>query len=169
LRSKKGMIKVEISESDRSLLKELRYTSHHPRVMCKMDALYMKSLDIDNKLICKILDICPNSLLEYIRQYKRGGIEELSKIKFNKPCSELKVYSGSIEEYFTLHPPASIAEASAKIEKLTGIKRGETQVRKFLKSLKFRYIKTGSVPAKALTEEKKTNRENFWIKNLTLE
>jgi len=150
-------------------MKELRYTSPHPRTMCKMHALYMKSLGVDNKLICEILDICPNTLLEYFKQYKSGGVEELCRVKFNKPCSELKGYSGSIEKYFTEHPPASIAEASAKIEKLTGIKRGETQVRKFLKSLKFRYMKTGSVPAKALTDEKKTSRENFWKKNLTPE
>ena len=163
------MIKVEISESDRTLLKELRYSSPHPRVMSKMEAVYLKSLGIDNKLICKILDVCPNTLLGYFRQYNSGGVEKLKMVNFNKPLSELNGYSGSIEEYFTANPPASIAEASAKIEMLTGIKRGETQVRKFLKSLKFRYMKTGSVPAKALTEEKKTSRENFWKKSLTPE
>ena len=163
------MIKVEIPESDKPLLKELRYSSPHPRVMCKMEALYLKSLAIENNVICKILDICPNTLLEYYKQYKKGGIEELKKVNFNKPSSDLKGYSSSIEAYFTAHPPASIAEASAKIEMLTGIKRGETQVRKFLKSMKFRYMKTGSIPAKALTEEKKTNRENLWKKNLTPE
>jgi len=160
------MIKVEIAEPDRKILKELRYVHPHPRVMRKMEALYLKSLGIDNNLICKILDICPNTLLEYFKQYLEGGIENLKKVNFNRPSSELEGYSGSIEAYFTAHPPSSIAEASAKIETLTGIKRGETQVRKFLKNLKFRYMKTGSVPAKALTEEKKTNREIFWKKSL---
>ena len=94
-----------------------------------------------------------------------GGIDRLKEVNFYRPNSELKDCSGTIEKYFTENPPSSISQASAKIEELTGIKRGETQIRKFLKSLKFRYIKTGSVPAKVLTEEKKTNRENFWKKN----
>ena len=76
------------------------------------------------------------------------------------------MYSVTIEKYFTDNPPSSISEASAKIEELTGVKRGETQTRKYLKSLNFRYMKTGSVPAKVLTDEKKTNREIFWKKNL---
>jgi len=96
-----------------------------------------------------------------------GGIDRLKEVNFYRPNSALKDCSGTIEKYFTENPPSSISQASAKIEELTGIKRGETQIRKFLKSLNFRYIKTGSVPAKVLTEEKKTNRENFWKKNST--
>jgi transposase len=100
--------------------------------------------------------------LKYFRQYSDGGIERLKKIDFYRPSSDLKEFSGTIKEYFTKNPPRSIGEAAAKIKELTGIERHETQVRKFLKSLNFRFIKVGSVPAKALTEEKKTNRENFW-------
>jgi transposase len=74
----------------------------------------------------------------------------------------MQAYAVKIEQYFEENPPASIGEAVAKIEELTGIKRGETQVRKFLKDLKFRFRRVGTVPAKALTEEKKTNSGNFW-------
>ena len=70
--------------------------------MCKMEALYLKSLDIENNVICKILDICPNTLLEYYKQYKKGGIEELKKVNFNKPGSDLKGYSSSIEAYINV-------------------------------------------------------------------
>jgi transposase len=82
----------------------------------------------------------------------------------NKPKSELSDYSETLESYFTENPPSSIPEAAAKIEEITGIKRGETQVRKFIKSLGFRYIKSCSVPAKSLTEEKKKNKETIWKK-----
>ena len=101
---------------------------------------------------------------QYFKQYKSGGIARLKEINFNRPNSKLKEHSGMIENYFNENPPVSISQAIAKIEELTGIKRGETQVRKFLKSLNFRYIKTCSIPAKALTEEKKQNREIFWVK-----
>jgi hypothetical protein len=91
-----------------------------------------------------------------------GGLERLNEINFNQPESDLTAYSTVIEKYFGENPPRSISEAVAKIESLTGIKRGETQVRKFLKDRGFRFRRVGTVPAKALTEEKKTNRETFW-------
>jgi hypothetical protein len=56
---------------------------------------------------------------------------------------------------FEENPPASIGEAVAKIEELAGIKRSKTQARKFLKDSKFRFQRVGTVPAKALSEEKK--------------
>ena len=161
------MLKIDILETDIPLLKYERYNHLHPRVMLKMDVLYLKSFGLSNDLICKITGVCGNTLREYLKQYQNGGIERLKEVNFNKPSSELSEYSVTIEEYFTENPPSSITEAMSKIEEITGIKRGETQVRKFLKSLNFRYIKTCSVPAKALTEEKKTNNVSFWKKTLS--
>lgn len=161
------MIKINVSEEEKQLLRQERYNHPHPRVMLKMDVVYLKSLGLKNDLVSEITGVCGNTIRDYLKQYMEGGIDRLKEVKFYKPNSELKEYSGTIEQYFTENPPSSISQASAKIEELTGIKRGETQTRKFLKSLKFRYIKTGSVPAKVLTEEKKTNKENFWKKNLT--
>ena len=156
------MLKINFTDSDRQLLQKERYNQPHPRVMLKMDVVYLKSLGIKNDLVSTITGVCDNTIRDYLKQFAEGGIERLKEVNFYKPCSELKEYSGSIESYFTENPPASISEASAIIEKLTGIKRGETQTRKFMKSLKFRFIKTVSVPAKALTEEKTTNNGNFW-------
>jgi transposase len=158
------MLKIIIPQEDMSLLKYWRYNHPHPRVMLKMEVLYLKGLEYSNEDIWKITGVCGNTMREYWKQYVEGGIERLKEVNFYRPCSDLNEYSGTIEQYFTEHPPSSISEAIARIEELTGIKRGETQVRKFLKSLKFKYIKSCSVPAKALTEEKKTNRENFWKK-----
>jgi transposase len=133
-----------------------------------MDALHLKSKGLSHKQICEILGICNNALLGYFRMYNKGGVEELRKINFHRPQSQLSVYKGSLESYFTENPPCSISEAAAKIRELTGIERKETQVRKFLKSLGFRCLQVGVVPAKALTEEKKANRRNFWSKNYSL-
>jgi transposase len=163
------MLNVQIKSSDIPLLCLQRYDHPHPRVQKKMEALYLKGIELSNRQICKILNITNNTLLKYFRQYMEGGIEGLKEVKFYRPQSDLREFSGTIEQYFLEHPPHSIREASAKIKELTGIDRKETQVRKFLKSLKFRFIKVGSVPAKALTEEKKTSREIFWKKTSNLE
>lgn len=59
----------------------------------------------------------------------------------------------TIEAYFREHPPATIKEAMSKIEELTGIKRHETQVRKFLNSIGLSRRKIGMIPAKADNEK----------------
>ena len=156
------MLKIEIKESDRLLLRDSRYNEPHPRVMRKMDALHLKSFGLGNDLICSIIGVCDNTLRGYYKQYSDGGIDQLKEVNFYRPCSDLNEFSGTIEDYFLENPPSSILEAAAIIEKLTGIKRGETQVRKFMKSMGFRFIKSCPVPSKAFDESKKKSSVNFW-------
>ena len=163
------MLKINIPESDIPLLRHQKYNHPHPRVMLKMEVVLLKALGYSNDDICKIADVCGNTMREYLKEYEAGGIARLKEVNFYKPCSELKAHAGSIENYFREHPPSSIPQAVSVIQELTGIKRGETQVRKFLKSLGFRHIKACSVPSKALTEEKKTNSGNFWKKTSNLD
>jgi hypothetical protein len=115
-------------------------------------------------LICNILIINGNTLRSYFKEFNSGGIAQLKEVKFYRPQSDLQEFSGTIEDYFQANPPKSIGEAAAKIKELTGIERKETQIRKFLKNMGFRHLKVGTVPAKALTEEKKTSNTNFWKK-----
>lgn len=159
------MIRVNINPGDSQIKAKGRYTQAHPRVMQKYDALHMKDCGLSNKVICSILGICNNTLHSFFKQYMEGGLKRLNEINFNQPERDLASYTTSIEKYFEENPPRSISEAAAKIESLTGIKRGETQVRKFLKDKGFRFGRVGTVPAKALTEEKKTNRETFWSRS----
>ena len=49
-----------------------------------------------------------------------------------KACA-LDEHQPSLEAYFLEHPPRSAREAQAAIEQLTGIRRGLSQVRAFLK------------------------------------
>jgi hypothetical protein len=163
------MLQVMIIESDKAVFARERYEHIHPRVCQRMDALHLKSKGFSNHQICDILGICNNALLGYFRMYIAGGVEELRKIKFNRPQSQLVAYKDSLEKYFTENPPSSIGEAASKIKDLTGIERKETQVRKFLKSIGFRCLQVGVVPAKAMTEEKKTNKRNIWTKNFSLD
>ena len=155
------MLKIEIPESNKQLLREARYSQPHPRVLLKLDALFFKSFKIENSDMYDMLDICDNTLREYFKQYVKDGVKGLQDVNFYRPSCELKDYADIIEKHFTEHPPGSISKAVAIIESLTGIKRGETQTRKFLKSLNCRYAKTESVPTKALTEGGKNEQRVF--------
>ena len=143
------MIKTDIIGEDRKNCEYERKHHIHPRVRQKMDVLLLKISGLSHKKIAEIAGVSKNTVTAYLRQYKEGGLEKLREINFNKPVSEMTRHISTLEAYFREHPPASVREAAGKIENLTGLKRSETQVRKFLISSGLRRSKVGMVPAKA--------------------
>ncbi|MDR3269218.1 MAG: helix-turn-helix domain-containing protein, partial [Tannerella sp.] len=87
---KKYMLKMKISETELQKLRKERYNQPHPRVMLKLDVVYLNCLGFSNADVCKITGVCDNTVREYVRQYSAGGIESLKEIKFYQPCSEMK-------------------------------------------------------------------------------
>ena len=108
---------------------------------------------MSHEKIAEIAGISKNTVTTYLRQYKEGGLDILRKINFNKPVSGLTQHISTSEAYFTEHPPTSTKEAMGRIEELTGLKRSETQIRKFLRSMGLKCRKVGMVPAKADIEK----------------
>jgi len=150
------MIKINFTEKEKEKLQYERYHHPHPHVQVKMEVLFLKALgNISHELICKIAGVSPNTMRSYFNEYENGGIEKLKQVNFYRPKSELAEYTKTIEAYLWKHPPATISEAVYNIEQLTGVKRGLTQTRIFIKSLGVKLRKVGTMPAKALDDKKK--------------
>lgn len=153
------MIHLDISEQDKLQIEYERYNHPHPRVQQKMWVMHLKGLEkIPHELIAEITGVSPNTMRAYFNEYKTGGIGRLKQINFYHPQSNLVEYKTSIEQYFRDHPPATISEASSKIEELIGIRRGLTQTAKFLKSIGMKLRRVGSIPANANNEVKKKSK-----------
>jgi transposase len=148
------MIKVIFSDEDILILQRERFYHSHPRVRKKMEALYLKSQKVPHQEICRLVGITKPTLISYLRDFREGGIEKLKAINFYRPKSALDEYETLIANYFEQHPPATLAEARHKIEHLTGIQRSPSQVGKFLKRLGMKSRKVGSIPGKALDEDR---------------
>jgi hypothetical protein len=58
-------------------------------------------------------------------------------------------HRSGLEAHFGDHPPATVKEAAAVIEKRTGLRRSLSQVRQFMQGWGLRRRKVGSVPTKA--------------------
>jgi transposase len=144
------MIKIEFSTEEIEQLHYERRYHVHPRVRQRMEALYLKSLGYQHQEIGSIMQIDQKTLRRYLRMYQEGGIEAMKVLNFHQPVSALQDHREEIEEEFRTRPPKSIKEAIDRIEKLTGIRRSPTQVRKFLtENLGMKRLKVGHVPAKA--------------------
>jgi transposase len=98
-----------------------------------MEALWLKSHNLSHGLIARLVGVTENTIREYFQLFIAGGTEKLKEVDFCRPESDLVEHTTSREAYFRDHPSATIKEAQREIETLTGIKRSETQVTKFLK------------------------------------
>lgn len=154
------MNKIEFSEQALQTIEYERFHHPVPRVQRRMEVLWLKSQGLPHKKIAKLSGACDNAVTKYLRLYRQGGLDEVRKVNFYRPQSELEKYSDSIEQHFRENPVASIAQAVDEIEKLTGIRRSNTQVKVFLKKLGLRYRKVGSVPSGADPDAQEEFKKN---------
>ena len=157
------MIRINFTSEQIDALHHERFHHPHPRVQEKMEAVYLKSRGVPHKNICRLSRITENTLRAYLRQFHDGGIERLKRLDFAVPTSELAEHRDTLEEFFRKNPPRSVAQAAEEIHRLTGIRRGLTQVRKFLTGMGLKFRKLGLIPAKADEQQQATYlKEKLW-------
>ena len=75
------------------------------------------------------------------------------RIDFAVPTSELADHRETLQDHFRKNPLCSTAQAADDIERITGVRRGPTQVRKFLAGMGMMFGKLGMIPAKVDPDE----------------
>jgi transposase len=156
------MDKIEFTTAEREALQYWRFHHPHPRVQRKMAALYLQSQGLAPATSWRLCAISKTTFYRYLHEYREGGIAKLTQVPFHRRQSQLADYRTSIEADLRQRPPASVAEAAARIAVLTGLQRGPTQVRQFLKALGMKPRTVGQIPAKADV----TAQEDFKTKQL---
>ncbi len=147
---------INLSTSETDMLNYERYHYPDPVIQKRLHAVYLKAtLTKSNKEIGHIVDASRNSISNWLDIYESDGFEGLCKLGYGTNTSELQQHTVSILDFFKTAPPINSAEAVCRIEELTGIKRGVTQVIKFMKRQGFRYRKMGHIPVKADQEKQK--------------
>jgi transposase len=114
-------------------IRQERFHHPHPRVQRKMEVLWLKYQGLTHAQIATLADVSPRSVQRYLDEFEHGGLEQVRRIPWQGKQGELDAHQGSLEDYFLSNPPRSAREAQQAIERLTGIRRGLTQVRSFLK------------------------------------
>jgi transposase len=82
----------------------------------------------------------------YVAAFRDGGLAGLRRWGVQGPVSDLAAYRDAIRESFERQPVSTIAEACVRIEQLTGLQRGPTQVRRFLKALGLKWQRIRAIP-----------------------
>ena len=155
---------ITFSSDDRRALAYDRYHHPDPRVQRKMEVLWLKSHGLSHDDIATYADVSLRTVQRYLDEFLEGGLSQLRRCRWHQPQSALVEHEDSLEESFLKHPPRSVKQAQAIIEQQTGIRRGLSQVRHFLKDrLGLRWRKTGAIPVppKKTVEEHARDQATF--------
>jgi transposase len=158
------MVSIEFTEEERRTLDRERFVYPDPEVQRRMEVLWLVSQGLSREEVARLAGVSTKTVCRYVKRYKRGGIEALKKSEYRGRESELNKHAGTLKEYFEKNPPSTVKQAQAAIEKLTGIRRGYSQVRAFLKRLGLRRRKVGTIPGH-VDDAKKKNSVSSSTKN----
>ncbi len=127
------MARLTFTEAEQQALHKERFEHPHPRVQQRLEALWLISQGIGYSEAARLAGVSEATVDRYVARYRQGGLEALRKLKWGTGTSELVDHRDSLEESFRQNPPHTVAEACQRIQDETGLKRGPTQVRAFLK------------------------------------
>jgi transposase len=109
------MDKSEFTTTDREALHSWRLPHPHPRVQRKMEALYLKRQGLAPEDICRLCCLSKTPFSRSLHTYHAGGIDPLKAVPCSRRQRQLAESRTSIEADCRHRPPASVAEAAARI------------------------------------------------------
>jgi transposase len=158
-----AMSRIAFTEDDLSAIAFERYHHPEPFVQRKLEVLWLKSQGLAHHDIARLAGVCRASVQRYLREYLDGGLDAIRRYPWKGQRSALDGHRASLEEHFRHHPPRSVREARGVIEQRTGLRRGETQVRRFLRRLGLQPRRVAAVPLppKATAEDHARAQRQF--------
>lgn len=128
-----AMRTLSFTDDALATIREQRFQHPHPRIQQKLEALWLKSKTLPHARISRLTGLGRRTLQRYFQEYHHGGLAATLEVRFAKPLSDLHDHVDLLRQHFASRPPRSSREAQRDIERLTGIRRGLTRVRLFLK------------------------------------
>lgn len=144
------MIRLQFDQDDREAIAEaLDDPSIEERSRRKLMVLRMHELSVPHAAIAGSLNISDDTVTNYLKLYKEGGLGALLENNYYQPSSRVEPYLDAIRTSLGQEPVAITSEAVARIEKISGVKLSEDQARRIMKRLGMQYRKAAAVPGKA--------------------
>jgi transposase len=160
-------LRVRLTEEQQAIVNEERTSHPHPRVREKMLILWMLHCGVTRQKAAEVAGVGRATVQRYVAAYRDGGLDGLRRWDVKGQVSELAAYRDLIRESFEKSPVRTVAEAGDRIFELTGLRRGPSQVRKFLNDLglKWRSVRAIPVPPKKTWRSTSPPKPSFSIPN----
>jgi transposase len=143
-------LRVRLTEEEQRIINQERTSHPNERIRERMLVLWLLHSGVTRQKAAEIVGVGRATVQRYVAAYRDGGLDGLRRWDPNRPASEMAAYRALIRESFEKQPVHTVAEACERIFQLTGLRRGPSQVRKFLKGLglKFQRVRVIPVPPK---------------------
>ena len=109
-----------------------RFRHPSPKVQRRMEVVWLTAKGVPRAEVVRLSGASRASAQRYLDAYRDGGIDAVRRLRCVVPTSALDAHAPALETHFRHHPPRTTADAQAAIQRLTGVRRGLTQVRLFL-------------------------------------
>jgi transposase len=140
------MREVTFSQADLQAVAYERYRHPDPRVQRHMEVLWLKSHRFSHQRIAALAACSRSTVQRTLKAFAAGGLESIRRLPARAARSDLDGHRLALEEAFRQRPPRSVKEARRLIFERTGIRRGLTQVRRFLRRLGLEPRKVAAIP-----------------------
>ena len=159
--------RVRLSEEEQRIVGEERREHPHEPTRRKMETLWLLHHGLTREKVAKIVDVSLATVKRYANAYRDGGLDGLRHWGKKGQTSSLEAHRELLAESFRDRPVSSVAEAADRIEQLTGIRRGLSQTRSFLKKLGLRWQRMAAIPVPPKKVSKNTwrNSSDFSLTN----
>jgi transposase len=138
--------RVQLTEEQQRIVNEERVSHPDLRVREKMLVLWLLHCGTTREKAAEIVGVGRATVQRYVAAFRAGGLDGLRQCHRHRPVSELAAYRDLIRESFEKQPARTMAEACDRIYQLTGLRRGPSQVRKFLKDLGLKFYRVRPIP-----------------------
>ena len=138
--------RVRLSEEEQRVVNEERCCHPNLRIREKMLVLWLLHTGLTRQHAAKAVGVSRATVQRYVAAFRQGGLDGLRQWNLSRPVSEMAAYRELIRASFEKQPATTIAEACERIFQLTGLRRGPSQVRKFLKELGLKFYRVRAIP-----------------------
>ena len=141
-----GWYRVQLTEEQQRVVNAERDAHPDEHVRRKMLVLWLLHHGLTRAKAAEVTGTGRATVQRYVAAFRDGGLQGLRRWDVKGPVSDLAGYAQQIRVSFQGQPVATIAEACARVERVTGLRREPTQVRKFLKGLGLKWQRVRAIP-----------------------
>jgi transposase len=128
-------LRIHLTAEEQRVVNEERTSHPNPRIREKILVVWLLHNGMTRQKAADIVGVGRATVQRYVAAFREGGLNGLRQWNPNRPVSEMAAYRELIRESFEKQPVSTVAEAGERIFRLTGLRRGPTQVRTFLRDL----------------------------------
>ena len=138
--------RVHLTDEQQRIVNEERTSHPSLRVREKMLVLWLLHCGASREKAAEVVGVSRATVQRYVAAFRAAGLDGLRQENPHRPKSEMAAYRDVIRDSFAKQPASTIAEACERIYQLTGLRRGPSQVRKFLKDLGLKFHRVRAIP-----------------------